>query len=267
MTTGRPLTDEDIRYLQQYVAQGDRLGYYGALSNWGYDYPRLASQVVDSSSLAGRLANVHMAETAADAGIVVDPDMAASVSRDLMQADFESRAAMDSPNRRGNPLGVDIIEGYHHNVFDRYGLPPEAWTATVPLEIAAQRHTQLGFESPTESRNHLWQNLMSRNGLGQALATRRVLANARRGDDIDPATQAMARNYYRNAVGNSLDEALYLGTGLGSAYPPDGSPQPRRSEVFDMPSSVSGWGRMLTPHLEFQPPRGPSFRPSFEWRW
>lgn len=129
------ITQDRYEQLRQAVVNQDRARYYQLLASWGYKYGTLAGQVVGNNFLSGAAANAFARQTYREINgrDLTDSEML-SVSLDLMAADFNRRSIGQSAE-----LSSTVIESYHSDVFRRHGLPPEAWTAYVPLHLAADR--------------------------------------------------------------------------------------------------------------------------------
>ena len=106
----RMLTDPESDVLSQYVAAGDRIGYYSALDDWRFSYGKLALGVVSNDDFAGALANGYFMTVSAGEGAAIDGDELATIGLRLMQSDFQERQIT------GEALTWDHYEGYHQSV-------------------------------------------------------------------------------------------------------------------------------------------------------
>jgi len=121
----REITDADLDFLSGFIKDGDLEGYYNQLQEWGYPYGDLAAGVVTGDTFSGRFANAHLVDQAQTNGIYVTERLAEKINDALVAEDFQARYDSDSPVRRSEALSVDTIEDFHHNVFDRFGIPPD----------------------------------------------------------------------------------------------------------------------------------------------
>ena len=224
---GRSLTNSDIETLQDFVDSGNRAGYYNQLSEWGYDYPELAGGVVSENTLSGRLANIHLAETAHRGSVTLNLSQSVQISENLMQADFALRSAPNSPSRSGQALSVDDIANYHYEVFENAGIDRNAWTATAPLEVYSRNYDALGFDTPLAAREAAW-DLMINGGLSGQTSVYRDMQrfafptqNVWGVGGIPLPGDPLAQQWVQAVHGYIFDEGLYLFTGLGTPYPPD----------------------------------------------
>lgn len=131
-----------LERLQTFVTMGDRIGYYSLLASEGDKYAALALGVVGNSTFSGSVANAFIMQASADNGTTLAIDTLALIGIELMNADFDRRAA-------GTEMTVDVIQDYHITVFANHGLPPEAWTAYVPLQLVDE-----------ESKDALWEAML-----------------------------------------------------------------------------------------------------------
>ncbi|MCA1495016.1 hypothetical protein I6F11_29845, partial [Ensifer sp. NBAIM29] len=131
------LNDEDIIKLRSYVDTGDRISYYQYLIDKGDRYAALALGVVTNSNLAGAVANAFAVQKASEIANreLTNSDLA-QISLDLMQADFNARLLSSD-----GLIGRSQIAQYHIDVFAAHNLPPEAWTAYIPLSLAETEGT------------------------------------------------------------------------------------------------------------------------------
>ena len=130
------ITQERYDQLKQAVSTNNRAEYYRLLASWGYRYGDLAGQVVGNNFLSGAAANAFAQQTYREVnnGRELTDAVMLDVSLALMQADFRARYVGQS-----SEFNSSIIEDYHVAVFRQFGLPPEAWTAYVPLHLSADR--------------------------------------------------------------------------------------------------------------------------------
>ncbi|NVD43382.1 hypothetical protein HT585_31465 [Ensifer sp. HO-A22] len=131
------LNDNDIATLRSFTNAGDRISYYQYLIEKGDRYAALAQGVVTNSNLAGAVANAFAVHKASQiANISLTSGDLAQISLDLMQADFNAR--LQSSN---GMIGRSQITQYHIDVFAAHNLPPQAWTAYIPLSLAETEGT------------------------------------------------------------------------------------------------------------------------------
>lgn len=215
------LTPERINLLQSFVNIGDRGSYFSALSSWGDPYASLALQVVEHSSLSGRIANAFMAESAIYLGIVADQESAYSIGQSIMEEDFRIR--QEEPTGILNDV---LIQQYHKAAFEKNLIDVTCWTAYVPLNLAEMHWNSIGpilsaiqgqtvsFSSPEEARAHVW-NIMLAEGMCGFITTSFVSAT------LDAFFSQPALDWTLRAARLVADEAGYVATGLGSPFPPD----------------------------------------------
>lgn len=155
------LSASQLSVLGQHAAGGDRVAYYTALSEFGIGYGDLALGVVLNDTTSGASANAYFLQTANDEVGTVSSNQLATISLQLMQADFTRRSALG-----GADLSVDDIQGYHEAVFQRVtGVSADAWTPNIYLD---------SFSTPTE-RQSAWDNLISSGAWSYpAISARRV---------------------------------------------------------------------------------------------
>ena len=142
------LSAADISQLEALKNAGDRQGYYSFLALKGYRYGTLALEVVTDVGLSGSIANLHAQDVADALGVTVDWDV---VGQGLIAADFELRQQkwIDAGGLMANVhLSGEQIRDYHGAVFNGVGLPPEAWTAEILMQLA-------------ESQEVLWETLLN----------------------------------------------------------------------------------------------------------
>ena len=111
------LTQEQLDKLSEHVNAGDRIGYYSQLAEWGDVYAALALGVVRADTLSGRTANAFLQNQAAAEGVMLDNEDLARISLALMAADFAARNGSG-----GAALHVDVIQAYHEDVLDSFGV-------------------------------------------------------------------------------------------------------------------------------------------------
>lgn len=98
------LSPSQIDILRYHAEAGDRIAYYTTLSAFGVAYGTLALQVVLNNSVAGAGANNYFLNMAmAEVGSIT-ADQLATVSRELMLADFSRRARHQSEESESQVL-------------------------------------------------------------------------------------------------------------------------------------------------------------------
>ncbi|CTQ34811.1 hypothetical protein [Jannaschia rubra] len=231
------ITQNQLSTLSGFAASANRTGYYQYLDSIGvgYEYGQLALDVVTGDSRSGRLANLFLAETAqARYGVTLQPSDAQQISVALMRADLAARQAAFQGGDAG-ALDYAAIRDYHGQVFTSFGLGVDAWTATVPLRLAAQYPQLLVnpaggvFTSGAAAEAHMWNLLLDAGGVtfGLKNAPQAFLPNAQTAihDWVafvanatgDPTAIAWASE----VTGYTIDELAYLMGNIGSPYPPD----------------------------------------------
>lgn len=227
----RALGDTELNLLRRYVEGGaqTREIYYQTLEDWGYDYGRLAGDVVTSGSVGGRMANAFLAEMGVrhegslSTPVWIDRPKATAISVALMEADFAARSATNSPSRLGYELSSAVIEQYHAETFAEFGLSEEAWTAEVPLRLAEKYPSLLGnFSSGTEAREYLWQTMQSEGYFGYFSQAAQGFSIVSWVQDVYEQTgDSDAYMWQHYATAAFLDEYLYVNWNSGNPFPPD----------------------------------------------
>lgn len=131
----RDLTQSDITTLTQFANNGDAQGYYSYLSGLGNDYAELALGVVNDATGPGALARQfaeNVGAITASRSSISGADWA-QISQRLMEHDLAARENSLESGGNGS-LTYQIIRDYHIAVFDRFDLPPTAWTAYSIVE-------------------------------------------------------------------------------------------------------------------------------------
>lgn len=116
-----------------------RANHYNDVAEFGDPYGNLAAGVATNSTLEGIIANTFLQDMAASRyGTNLTPDQMIEISRQLMNADFQSRSDADS-----STLTPAQIQTYHDQVFNDYGLGSEVWTEELPFEISPSTLTMV----------------------------------------------------------------------------------------------------------------------------
>jgi Ca2+-binding RTX toxin-like protein len=127
-------------------AARDPILYYDILTSEGDRYGALAKGVVMSDTLSGRIARsfatyVGAATVGADGApkpvVNITPETWIDISIRLMEADLVARSDAVNEGRQATDLRWDEVQDYHINVFRQFQLPPEAWTAFIPLATSS----------------------------------------------------------------------------------------------------------------------------------
>lgn len=125
-----------LKQLKDFQSRGDagRVPYYQAIAASGDPYGRMALGVVQQGNMAGRVAYSYAKEVGKRYCRPIDNDRWLDISISLMRADYRARED-DASYASGSPsLQWFIIRDYHRATFAEVGrLPPEAWTAWIPL--------------------------------------------------------------------------------------------------------------------------------------
>lgn len=124
------LTDNQISQLQIKVNQGDALGYYQLLIDYGVGYGELGLGAASDgqsgntwADLGGTFANNFLETKFKEFhGRTMAENEKQAVREGLIAADFAIRELREVNN--------DDIRIYHHDVFDELGIPKSAWTGT-----------------------------------------------------------------------------------------------------------------------------------------
>lgn len=98
----------------------------------------MAGGVVTQSTLSGVVARCYAIEVGKRYCRIIDDAMWVSISKDLMGADFAARRSVINFDETGRSLRWNVIRDYHVTVFGTYALPPETWTAWIPLQVAGE---------------------------------------------------------------------------------------------------------------------------------
>jgi len=130
------LTAAQLQTLNNFQSQGMAIQYYEALASFGEAYGTLARSVVTDEGISGQVARRYAEAVAVERGVTINSAIWGTISRELMQADYDARVLAGANGQDNINLDVDYIRAYHVDVFAQHGLPPEAWTAYVPLQLA-----------------------------------------------------------------------------------------------------------------------------------
>ncbi|MGB9367336.1 MAG: calcium-binding protein, partial [Xanthobacteraceae bacterium] len=138
------VTQADLDQLEALSAANNFLGYYSKLSALGDRYANLATGVAAADTFAGNIARQFAQNAAAwksGAPVNLSGEAWANISIELMRSDLAARKAQAEGSGslvgEWSELSWQNIRNYHVAVFDDFGLPREAWTATIPLETSA----------------------------------------------------------------------------------------------------------------------------------
>lgn len=156
------LSGEQLAKLEKAVTAGDRIAYYSLLAEFGDIYGKLALAVVNNDSGGGASANYFITAQAQLDGNPLTSGELATISMQLMQADFAARSAAN-----GAELGYAQIQAYHQQVFQINGLTASAWTANFPLN----------YLGTVEEKQQLWTTLINSGSFGSASAIFTALAD------------------------------------------------------------------------------------------
>jgi Ca2+-binding RTX toxin-like protein len=149
------ISGEQLAQLAAAKDAGDRIAYYSLLSDFGDPYGKLALAVVNSDPGGGATASYFITIQAQIDGNPLTSNELASISLNLMQADYAARLASG-----GAELGYAQIQDYHQLVFGLAGLTPSAWTANFPLN----------YLESVEEKQELWATLLNSGSMGSATA-------------------------------------------------------------------------------------------------
>ncbi|NIJ21113.1 Ca2+-binding RTX toxin-like protein [Sphingomonas naasensis] len=152
---GRSLTQEQINILNG--LKDDPSQYYLALAGFGEKYGALAMQVTNDQTISGSVARAFAESVARENGIALETSDWAAVSRALALADYEARLHAYNQGFASLDLPAADIRDYHVEVFAEFNLPPEAWTAFIPLQLAGDA-----------GRDALWEEMKTTGWLYQA---------------------------------------------------------------------------------------------------
>lgn len=139
------LDTKTIEALDDCQKRGDagRAAYYRTLATAGDPYGRMALGVVEQSNMAGKVAYSYAKEVAKRYCRPISDDRWTKISVDLMRSDFAARRSPENYEAGAPGLQWFVIRDYHRLAFARTGLlPPEAWTAWIPLFIDGESKGQ-----------------------------------------------------------------------------------------------------------------------------
>ena len=110
--------------------------YYSILAGAGDPYRRLALDVVNPIGFEGAAARDYANSVGAAIGVTLSGAQWFDLSIALMQQDLDAREGKYADTGSALNLSVKIIRNYHANIFGLFSLPPEAWTAEIPLRMS-----------------------------------------------------------------------------------------------------------------------------------
>lgn len=148
--------ERDMEILRYYAAQGNRQAYWHYLAANGDRYARLASGVVRNDTISGFIANGYAKMRAGELKVAMTERDWDKFGRDLMRADFTYREKyLPDSIALGKivQLPVEEIARYHTEVFNRYKLDANAWTAHIPLSPYLSAGDYAGAEK-------VWQTML-----------------------------------------------------------------------------------------------------------
>ena len=125
----RTLSDAQIDRLEAAADANDPARYYELLAEYGFGYGLIAREVVTNSGTYGRVANNFMREKLKERGMELTDDLRRRLIIELMRADLQYR--------RQDDVTVDHIAEYHEKIFERLGIPREAWTGAFLADRGA----------------------------------------------------------------------------------------------------------------------------------
>ncbi len=139
----------------------DRPKYYERLTAAGDPYGPLALGVVKQSTMSGRVARCYAIAVSRRCCRPIDEAMWLQISEELMRSDLAARRAAQNFEPAAPSLRWNIIRDYHVATFrDVAGLPPETWTAWIPLELQGEDKDQ-----------KLWRRMLTEDFLSVAVQT------------------------------------------------------------------------------------------------
>ena len=122
--------------LRAAAAAGNPNLYYSILAGAGDPYGRLALDVVNPIGFEGAAARDYANSVGAAIGVTLSGAQWFDLSIALMQQDLDAREGKYADTGSALNLSVKIIRNYHANIFGLFSLPPEAWTAEIPLRMS-----------------------------------------------------------------------------------------------------------------------------------
>ncbi|MDC0598552.1 hypothetical protein OAP18_01720 [Gammaproteobacteria bacterium] len=129
------MTEQEILLLLEAAKNAnDTDAYYAVLSDAGVGYGNLARDAALDQGFFGRFANNFLENKASEVGVPYSDQTRDAIMNEIMAADFEKRESKGLYE-----VDTDDIRDYHHETFENYGLPPEAWTGTIFDERAGPR--------------------------------------------------------------------------------------------------------------------------------
>ena len=127
----RNLSDAQLGRLQSAADANDPILYYELLSEYGFGYGKLALEVVTDTGIYGRIANNFLRHKLAQRNIAYTEELRDQLISELMMADLAYRKSEDI-------VTVINLAEYHKLIFDKLGLPREAWTGAFLDDRGAQ---------------------------------------------------------------------------------------------------------------------------------
>lgn len=145
------LTQAQLARLEQAAREGDAARYYQLLAEYGFGYGIVASGVVQQQDLSGYIASYFFENKLREHGIAVTPKLRSDLMRELMMADLAYR--------KSDPVvTVQRIGEYHQQVYEKLGIPADAWAPTFLHDRGADAlwcltctEAELGGQSPLEA--------------------------------------------------------------------------------------------------------------------
>jgi Ca2+-binding RTX toxin-like protein len=126
-------TIDDLRAA---AAAGNPALYYALLAEAGDRYGLLALDVVNPVGYEGAVARNYANSVGEEIGVTLSGQQWFDLSVQLMERDLAARERKLTATGSFLNLSGETIRNYHVAVFDIFGLPPEAWTAEIPLRLS-----------------------------------------------------------------------------------------------------------------------------------
>lgn len=170
------LTQNDIKVLDFYARQGNRVLYWNYLAHKeGVDgYPALAMSVVRNDNIPGSVANHYAANIAKEVnGKSLTERQWEAVGVDLMRIDLDCRKALVNASRPDLALNLpaSVVEAVHDETFSKWGITSKAWTPKILFEAS---RTEFGKGAEQEVWNFMLDNRSL--GLSRGLTTSVLIA-------------------------------------------------------------------------------------------
>ncbi|WP_255519993.1 hypothetical protein [Cupriavidus sp. IK-TO18] len=179
---------------------------YRQLESYGYKYAGWAGGVANVNTIAGASALTYMSNTAKELGKPLDEAQVNQIkfgmARGYLDTLYEQTKGGTQPVSRD--INSNEVWGFHSKVFEKNGLPPEAWTLDAPFRVMEK----MGGPAKVEQ---FWNMLRDTGGAyGDALAANLYTLGVMYGASAspDPSIRAMAKDWLDKAPGVTSGKEL-----------------------------------------------------------